>query len=96
MESMLGLKNLCNRHRQIQIIQVLSLSRDRIIHAHQKHLLHRHQKQGNSMNEGSNDYLWQRRHDIQGKRSLPPGNAGVSPAEIAAKMAALPGKGRGE
>ena len=30
------------------------------------------------------------------KRSLPPGSAGVSPAEMAAKMAAFPGKGRGE
>jgi len=26
----------------------------------------------------------------------PPGSAGVSPAEMAAKMAAFPGKGRGE
>ncbi len=33
---------------------------------------------------------------IKGKRSLPPGSAGVSPAEMAAKMAAFPGKGRGE
>ncbi|PZN82606.1 MAG: hypothetical protein DM484_06170 [Candidatus Methylumidiphilus alinenensis] len=32
----------------------------------------------------------------KGKRSLPPGSAGVSPAEMAAKMAAFPGKGRGE
>jgi len=28
-------------------------------------------------------------------QSLPPGSAGVSPAEMAAKMVALPGKGRG-
>jgi len=28
-------------------------------------------------------------------RSPPPGSAGVSPAEMAAKMAAFPGKGRG-
>ena len=28
-------------------------------------------------------------------RSAPPGSAGVPPAKIAAKMAALPGKGRG-
>ena len=31
-----------------------------------------------------------------GKRSLPPGSAGVSPAEMADKMSSLPGKGRGE
>jgi len=30
-----------------------------------------------------------------GNRSAPPGSAGVPPAKIAAKMAALPGKGRG-
>ena len=33
--------------------------------------------------------------EIERNRSAPPGSAGVPPAKIAAKMAALPGKGRG-
>ena len=32
----------------------------------------------------------------EGKRSHPPGSAGVSPAGMADKMSSLPGKGRGE
>ena len=32
---------------------------------------------------------------LECNRSAPPGSAGVPPAKIAAKMAALPGKGRG-
>jgi len=59
--------------------------------------------QGNIILTGNGaDFRLVSRHErvcrtfLKGNRSLPPGSAGVSPAEMAAKMAAFPGKGRGE